>query len=70
MAALETDAQLQASVDSLLESTDNAALGAMLRGSAGNRANELVSRILSRTRRPQVRQRAVALLRQLRQPTE
>jgi hypothetical protein len=68
MAAIETDATLQAGVDGALDSTDDASLVAMLRGSAGNRANELVSRILSRTRRPQVRQRAVTLLRDLRQP--
>jgi len=69
MAAIESDPSLQASVDSLLETTDDSALSGLVRGSAGKRANELVSRILSRTRRPQVRQRAVSILRQLRQPS-
>lgn len=69
MAAIETDANLQGGIDSLLESTDDAALAGLVRGSAGKRANELVSRILSRTRRPQVRQRAVTILRALREPT-
>lgn len=67
MAAIESDPSLQTSVDAMLESTDDQALAILVRGSAGKRANELVSRILSRTRRPQVRQRAVTLLRQLRQ---
>lgn len=67
MAAIESDANLQNSIDAMLQGTDDAALAAMVRSSAGTRANELVSRILSRTRRPQVRQRAVTLLRQLRQ---
>jgi hypothetical protein len=67
MAAIESDANLQSSIDAVLQGTDDAALAAMVRGSAGKRANELVSRILSRTRRPQVRQRAVTVLRQLRQ---
>lgn len=68
MAAIEGDTNLQGSVDAMLDGTDDAALAAVVQGSAGKRANELVSRILSRTRRPQVRQRAVTLLRQLRQP--
>lgn len=70
MAAIESDQNLQGSIDAALNSTDDATLAGLVRTSAGTRANELVSRILSRTRRPQVRQRAVTLLRQLRKPVE
>lgn len=69
MAAIEGDANLQGSIDSVLTGADDATLAGLVRTSAGPRANELVSRILSRTRRPEVRQRAVTVLRQLRQPT-
>lgn len=68
MAAIESDQDLQGGVDGLLDTTDDATLVALVRSGAGQRANEFVSRILSRTRRPAVRQRAVTLLRQLRQP--
>jgi len=65
--AIEADPDLQGAVDELLDGTEDGQLANMARLGAGERAAELVSRILSRTRRPDVRQRAVSVLRSLRQ---
>jgi hypothetical protein len=65
--AIEADPDLQGAVDELLDSSEDGQLANMARLGAGERAAELVSRILSRTRRPAVRQRAVSVLRSLRQ---
>jgi hypothetical protein len=65
--AIEADPALQGAVDELLDASDDGQLANMARLGAGERAAELVSRILSRTRRPGVRQRAVSVLRSLRQ---
>jgi hypothetical protein len=66
MAAIERDANLQGSIDKMLTGIDDQSLAMMIRGSAGERASELMSRILSRTRRPEFRQRVVNMLRSLR----
>lgn len=68
MAAIESDANLQAAIDDMLAASQDDELAGIVRATAGERANELVSRVLSRTRRPNVRQRAVTLLRKLREP--
>jgi hypothetical protein len=65
--AIEADPDLQSAVDELLDLSEDGQLANMARLGAGERAAELVSRILSRTRRPAVRQRAVSVLRSLRQ---
>jgi hypothetical protein len=65
--AIEGDPALQGAVDELLDASDDGQLANMARLGAGERAAELVSRILSRTRRPGMRQRAVSVLRSLRQ---
>ena len=66
MAAIERDANLQSSIDKMLTGLDDQSLAMMIRSSAGERANELMSRVLSRTRRPEFRQRVVNMLRALR----
>jgi len=66
ISAVEADSGLQSTVDQLLDTTDDAQLANLASMGAGDRASELVSRILSRTRRPGVRQRAVTILRTLR----
>lgn len=67
MAAIERDTNLQGSIDSMLTGMDDQALAMLIRSTAGDRANELMSRILSRTRRPEFRQRIVNTLRALRE---
>jgi hypothetical protein len=67
MAAIERDANLQGSIDRMLSGVDNESLAMMIRSSAGERATELMSRVLSRTRRPEFRQRVVDMLRSLRE---
>jgi hypothetical protein len=67
MAAIERDANLQGSIDKMLTGVDDQSLAMMIRGSAGDRASELMSRVLSRTRRPEFRQRVVNMLRSLRE---
>ena len=51
----------------MLRGVDNESLAMMIRSSAGERATELMSRVLSRTRRPEFRQRVVDMLRSLRE---
>ena len=67
MAAIERDTNLQGSSDSMLTGLDDQSLAMLIRSTAGDRANELMSRILSRTRRPEFRQRIVNTLRALRE---
>jgi hypothetical protein len=67
MAAIERDGNLQTSLDQILNGVDDAALATIIRGSVGDRSTELMSRMLSRTRRPQFRQRVVNVLRSLRE---
>jgi hypothetical protein len=67
MAAIERDPNLQGSIDKMLTGVDDQSLAMMIRGSAGERASELMSRVLSRTRRPEFRQRVVNMLRSLRE---
>ena len=66
MAAIERDTNLQGSIDSMLTGMDDQSLAMLLRSTAGERASELMSRILSRTRRPEFRQRIVNTLKALR----
>jgi hypothetical protein len=51
----------------MLTGLDDQSLAMMIRSSAGERATELMSRVLSRTRRPEFRQRVVNMLRALRE---
>jgi hypothetical protein len=67
MAAIERDTNLQGSIDGMLTGLDDQSLAMMIRGTAGERASELMSRVLSRTRRPAFRQRVVNMLRALRE---
>jgi hypothetical protein len=67
MAAIERDSNLQGSIDSMLTGLDDQSLAMLIRSTAGERASELMSRILSRTRRPEFRQRIVNTLRALRE---
>jgi hypothetical protein len=67
MGAIERDGNLQGSIDSMLTGMDDQTLAMIIRGSAGDRATELMSRVLSRTRRPEFRQRVVNMLRSLRE---
>jgi hypothetical protein len=67
MAAIERDGNLQGSIDKMLTGVDDQSLAMMIRSSAGARASELMSRVLSRTRRPEFRQRVVNMLRSLRE---
>ena len=67
MAAIERDGSLQASLDQILTGVDDASLAVIIRGSVGERSTELMSRMLSRTRRPTFRQRVVNVLRSLRE---
>jgi hypothetical protein len=67
MAAIERDGNLQTSLDQMLNGVDDASLAAIIRGSVGQRSTELMSRMLSRTRRPTFRQRVVNILRSLRE---
>jgi hypothetical protein len=67
MAAIERDGNLQGSIDKMLTGVDDNSLAMMIRGSAGARATELMSRVLSRTRRPEFRQRVVNMLRAMRE---
>jgi hypothetical protein len=67
MAAIERDANLQSSLDQMLNGVDDQSLAVVIRGSAGERSTELMSRMLSRTRRPTFRQRVVNILRSLRE---
>ena len=67
MAAIERDGNLQGSIDKMLTGLDDQSLAMMIRSSAGERATELMSRVLSRTRRPEFRQRVVNMLRALRE---
>jgi hypothetical protein len=67
MAAIERDTNLQGSIDSMLTGLDDQSLAMLIRSTAGDRASELMSRILSRTRRPEFRQRIVNTLRALRE---
>jgi len=66
MAAIERDTNLQGSIDSMLTGMDDQSLAMLVRSTAGERASELMSRVLSRTRRPEFRQRIVNTLRALR----
>ena len=67
MAAIERDTNLQGSIDSMLTGVDDQSLAMLVRSTAGDRAGELMSRVLSRTRRPDFRQRIVNTLRALRE---
>ncbi|HWP65124.1 MAG TPA: hypothetical protein VNO26_04325 [Candidatus Limnocylindria bacterium] len=67
MTAIERDPNIQSSIDSMLSGIDDQALAMMLQGAAGERASELMSRVLARTRRPEFRQRVVNMLRALRE---
>jgi len=67
MSAIERDGNLQSSIDKMLTGLDDQSLAMMIRSSAGERATELMSRVLSRTRRPEFRQRVVNMLRALRE---
>jgi len=67
MAAIERDGAMQSSIDRMLTGVDDQLLASLIRGSAGARSTELMSRVLSRTRRPEFRQRVVNVLRSLRE---
>jgi hypothetical protein len=67
MAAIERDTNMQGSIDSMLTGVDDQSLAMLVRSTAGDRAGELMSRVLSRTRRPEFRQRIVNTLRALRE---
>lgn len=67
MAAIERDGNMQASLERMLANVDDQLLANLIRGSAGDRSTELMSRVLSRTRRPEFRQRVVNVLRTLRE---
>jgi hypothetical protein len=67
MAAIERDGNLQSSLEKMLTNVDDQILANLVRGAAGQRATEIMSRVLSRTRRPEFRQRVVNVLRTLRE---
>jgi hypothetical protein len=67
MAAIERDNAMQSSLEKMLTNVDDQVLANLVRGAAGQRATEIMSRVLSRTRRPEFRQRVVNVLRTLRE---
>jgi hypothetical protein len=67
MAAIERDGGMQSSLEKMLTNVDDQLLANLVRGAAGQRATEIMSRVLSRTRRPEFRQRVVNVLRTLRE---
>ena len=65
--AIERDGGMQSSLEKMLTNVDDQLLANLVRGAAGQRATEIMSRVLSRTRRPEFRQRVVNVLRTLRE---
>ena len=66
VAALEGDPALRSAVLAELNRLDDGALGALLRGAAGGRAEEVARQILTQARRSELRVKASSLLQQLR----
>jgi len=64
--AFETEPELRSAVLSALGGTDEAALGQVLRGAAGPRAEELANQIASQAQTVEVRTKALSVLHRLR----
>lgn len=64
--AVESDANLRGSLLATVNTIDDVALGASLRGIAGDRAEELVAHIASQARGTELRVKASSVLQQLR----
>jgi len=63
---IDTDPSLRASVMAQLNAMDNAALGALFRGMAGDNAREVAMQIMTTARTSEFRSKASAVLQQLR----
>ena len=64
--AVESDATLRGSLLATVSTIDDAALGASLRGIAGDRAEELVAHVASQARASELRVKASSVLQQIR----
>jgi hypothetical protein len=66
MSTVESDPALRAAVVDQLKGTDDAQLSAMLRGAAGDKAEEIAMQVLTQARASEIRVRASAVLQKLR----
>lgn len=64
---VEGEPGLRQAVISMLNSFDDAALGSLLRGAAGDHAEEVAQQLLTQSRAPEVRVKASSVLQKLRQ---
>ena len=64
--AVESDATLRGSLLATVSTIDDAALGASLRGIAGDRAEELVAHVATQARGSELRSKASSVLQQIR----
>jgi hypothetical protein len=66
MSTLEADPALRTAIVEQLNATDDAQLSAMLRGAAGDRAEEVAMQVLTQARAAEIRTRASSVLQKLR----
>lgn len=66
MSTVEGDPALRAAIVDQLNTTDDAQLSAMLRGAAGDRAEEVAMQVLTQARAAEIRVRASSVLQKLR----